>query len=149
MVDSFVGANKDSGNNGLLLSVIMLCSIFIFGGIMTFLRAVLFTIAGERVVLRLRKRLFARIMEQEVAFFDEHRTGELVSRLADDCSVLQSTVTSNVSMALRQIIQLLGSLVVIIAISWRLTLVMLAVVPVVTVGAVRYGRYGSFPSENI
>ena len=74
------------------------------------------------------------------AFFDENRTGELVNRLADDCSVLQSTVTSNVSMALRQLLQLLGSLAIIFFISWRLTLVMLAVVPVVTVGAVRYGR---------
>ena len=173
MVDSFVTADHDEGRANLLSSVLTLFSVFVFGGLMTFLRAALFTIAGERVVLRLRKRLFASILEQDIAFFDETRTGELINRLADDCSVLQSTVTSNVSMALRQLLQvstrkassfasprhasagrgahdaarrapppaqLFGSLVIIFFISWRLTLVMLAVVPIVTVGAVRYGR---------
>ncbi len=145
MVDSFVSENRDEGRANLLSSILILFAVFVFGGLMTFLRAALFTIAGERVVLRLRKRLFACILEQDIAFFDETRTGELVNRLADDCSVLQSTVTSNVSMALRQLLQLLGSIIIIFFISWRLTLVMLSVVPIVTIGAVRYGRSASPP----
>jgi hypothetical protein len=55
--------------------------------------------------------------------------------------VLQSAATVDVSMTLRYIIQIIGSVVVLFTLSWSLTLVMLAVVPVVAVGAVAYGRF--------
>lgn len=104
------------------------------------LRYMFFTRSGERVVARLRKDLYASILRQEVAFFDERKTGELTSRLASDTSVLQNAVSVNVSMALRNIATALGALVLIWVISWRLTLVMLAVVPPIAFGAVIYGR---------
>lgn len=104
------------------------------------LRYMFFTRSGERVVARLRKNLYASILRQEVAFFDERKTGELTSRLASDTSVLQNAVSVNVSMALRNIATALGALVLIWVISWRLTLVMLAVVPPIAFGAVIYGR---------
>ena len=104
------------------------------------LRYMFFTRSGERVVARLRKNLYASILRQEVAFFDERKTGELTSRLASDTSVLQNAVSVNVSMALRNIATALGALVLIWVISWRLTLVMLAVVPPIAFGAVMYGR---------
>ena len=69
VVDSFVSEDRTEGRASLLSSVLILFAIFIFGGLMTFLRATLFTIAGERVVLRLRKRLFARILEQDMCVF--------------------------------------------------------------------------------
>ena len=56
--------------------------IFFFQAVATSLRYILFTVSGERVVARLRADLFASLMSQEVAFFDERRTGELVNRLA-------------------------------------------------------------------
>jgi len=61
----------------------------------------LFTLAGERVVARLRKALFAQIISLEIAFFDESQTGELLNRLSSDTAVLQDAVTVNVSMGLR------------------------------------------------
>jgi ABC transporter fused permease/ATP-binding protein len=104
------------------------------------LRYYLFTTAGERVVMRLRQDLFASLMSQEVAFFDERKTGELTNRLASDTTVLQSTVSVNVSMALRNAAQALGGIALLFYTSPTLTLVMLAVVPPVAVGAVAYGR---------
>lgn len=104
------------------------------------LRYMFFTRSGERVVARLRKDLYASILKQEVAFFDERKTGELTSRLASDTSVLQNAVSVNVSMGLRNIATALGALILIWVISWRLTLVMLAVVPPIAFGAVIYGR---------
>lgn len=104
------------------------------------IRARSFGVAGERVVTRLRKDLYRSILEQEVAFFDERRTGELTSRLASDTAVLQSAVSANVSMGLRHLATALGGIVFLFFTSARLAFVMLAVVPAIAVGAVIYGR---------
>jgi ABC transporter fused permease/ATP-binding protein len=104
------------------------------------LRYTLFTITGERVVARLREHLFQRLMEQDIAFFDESRTGELTNRLASDTTVLQNTVSVNVSMGLRFIASIIGGVAFLVYTSPVLTLVMLSVVPPVALGAVAYGR---------
>jgi len=104
------------------------------------IRYVLFTTAGERIVARLRTRLFEKIMAQDIAFFDERKTGELTSRLASDTTVLQSAVSVNISMALRFAASVVGGIAFLLYTSPRLTLLMLSVVPPVALGAVAYGR---------
>jgi ABC transporter fused permease/ATP-binding protein len=113
--------------------------LFFAGGIFTAMRSYLFTVAGERVVARLRQALYSSLISQEIGFFDEHRTGELTNRLASDTTVLQNTVTVNLSMLLRYAIMSVGALSILAWTSWRLTLVMLAVVPIVAIGARVYG----------
>jgi ABC transporter fused permease/ATP-binding protein len=103
-------------------------------------RHLLFSLAGERGVRRVRERLYRSLLAQEIAFFDGSRTGELVSRLGTDCAAIQSLVAANVSMAFRHVITALGALVLLFVTSGRLTLVMLLVVPPVAIGAVAYGR---------
>jgi ABC transporter fused permease/ATP-binding protein len=103
-------------------------------------RYALFSIAGERVVTRLRERLYRSILDQEIAFFDARRTGELTSRLSSDTAVLQNAVSVNVSMGLRNVAQALGGVGFLVYTSPRLTALMLAVVPAVALGAVTYGR---------
>ncbi|WP_434048931.1 MULTISPECIES: ABC transporter ATP-binding protein [Sorangium] len=105
------------------------------------LHYVLFSTAGERIVARLRAQLFEHFLRQEVAFFDEHRTGELTSRLASDTMVLQGAVSANVSMALRFAASVIGGVAFLLVTSPRLTLLMLAVVPLVALGSVSYGRH--------
>ncbi|KYF93964.1 ABC transporter permease [Sorangium cellulosum] len=104
------------------------------------LRYVLFTTAGERVVARLRASLFDHVLRQEMAFFDDHRTGELTSRLASDTTVLQNAVSVHISMALRLGVSVVGGLGFLVYTSPRLTLLMLSVIPPVLLGAVIYGR---------
>jgi ABC transporter fused permease/ATP-binding protein len=104
------------------------------------LRMHLFTVAGERIVARLRKALYGRLLAQEVAFFDERRTGELVSRLASDTTVLQTTVTVNASMALRNVVLIAGGLALMFLTSPSLSLLMLALVPPIALGAIVVGR---------
>ncbi|MEZ4314206.1 MAG: ABC transporter transmembrane domain-containing protein [Polyangiaceae bacterium] len=104
------------------------------------IRYSLFTIAGERIVTRLRATLFASLMEQDIAFFDERKTGELTNRLASDTTVLQNTVSVNISMGLRFVVSIIGGVGFLLYTSPRLTLVMLGIVPPVALGAVAYGR---------
>jgi ATP-binding cassette subfamily B protein len=103
-------------------------------------RHLLFSLAGERGVRRVRERLYASLIAQEVGFFDASRTGELVSRLGTDCATLQNLVSAQVSMTFRHVIIALGGLALLFVTSPRLTVVMLLVVPPVAVGGVAYGR---------
>jgi ATP-binding cassette subfamily B protein len=121
-------------------TLLWLLVVFAAVGVLGFARAALFTLAGERVVARLRRQLFARVIEQEIAFFDTQRTGDLISRLSADTGLVQNAVTVNVSMGLRYAVQALGAVAVLWWTSPRLTLVMLAVVPVIAVGAVAFAR---------
>jgi ABC transporter fused permease/ATP-binding protein len=106
----------------------------------SFARAYFFTLAGERVVARLRQRLYGSLIRQEVGFFDAERTGELVSRLGSDTAVLQNSVTVNVSMALRFALQTIGSVIILFFMNWRLSMVMVAVVPVLAIGIAVFAR---------
>jgi len=103
-------------------------------------RAILFSLAGERGVRRVREHLFRSLVSQEVAFFDEARTGDLVSRIGTDSASLQGLLSANLSMALRHAITALGALALLFVTSARLTAVMLLVVPPVAIGSVIYGR---------
>jgi ABC-type multidrug transport system fused ATPase/permease subunit len=93
----------------------------------------------RRVVYRLRRNIFDSIIKQEIGFFDETRTGELTNRLSSDTQVLQNAVTVNISMLLRFILQIFGSLVVMFYLEVTLTLVLMAVVPVIVLIAKLYG----------
>jgi ATP-binding cassette subfamily B protein len=114
--------------------------VFLVQAIFGAARSWLFTLAGERVVARLRKDLFARVLNQDVGFFDTSRTGELLNRLAADTTVLQNTVTVNVSMLLRFGVMLIGGVGMLTWMSPQLTLIAMAVVPVVAAAASLLGR---------
>lgn len=93
----------------------------------------------RRVVYRLRRDIFNAIIKQEIGFFDDNRTGELTNRLSSDTQVLQNAVTINISMLLRFILQIFGSLVVMFYLEVTLTLVLMVVVPVIVLIAKQYG----------
>ena len=119
----------------------ILLVLFAGTAVLTAVRMYLFTIAGERIVTRLRQRLFQSIVGQEIGFFDTHRTGELTNRLAADTTVVQNTATVNISMFLRYALTSVGAIAILAWTSWKLTLVMLALVPVAVIGGLFYGRW--------
>ena len=121
-------------------AALIMAAIFAVQGLAGALRFVLFSVAGERVVNRLRGDLFSALLGQETAFFDAQRTGELTSRLSSDTTVLQQAVSANISMGLRNLVSVLGGLGLLLWTSPRLTLMMLLVVPPVALTAVSYGR---------
>jgi ATP-binding cassette subfamily B protein len=147
VIDGAVGAGRGSGSSpgapGIEIvdrAALAMAALAVVQGVAIALRYRLFALAGERAVMRLRRELYGAILDQEVAFFDERRTGELTSRLASDSGVLQNAVSVNVSMALRHLASAVGATGFLFYTSPRLTLLMLAVVPPVAVGAVAYGR---------
>ncbi|MEP7120253.1 MAG: ABC transporter transmembrane domain-containing protein, partial [Byssovorax sp.] len=138
IVDQSIGDGKSV--TALDHAALGLLGVFFIQAVAGALRSALFTIAGERVVTRLRSDLFARLIEQEIAFFDATKTGELTNRLSADTTVLQNTVSVNISMGLRFAASVVGGIGCLFYTSRVLTLVMLSVVPPVALGAVAYGR---------
>ena len=81
----------DGINHYMMLAII----ITIVGIIAGFIRATIQGVIGERVVARLRCKLYKQILMQEIGFFDTHKSGELVSRLGSDTTLLQSVVSES------------------------------------------------------
>ncbi|WCJ25569.1 ABC transporter B family member 27 [Euphorbia peplus] len=121
-----------------ILSIVL---IVLIGSVCTALRAWLFSSASERVVARLRKNLFGHLINQEIAFFDVTRTGELLSRLSEDTQVIKNAATTNLSEALRNVTTALIGVVFMFSSSWKLTLLALVVVPIISVAVKKFGRY--------
>ncbi len=120
--------------------VLALFTAFIFQAVTSSIRYYLFTLSGERIVLRLRQRLYETILRQDVSFFDFNRTGELMSRLASDCTTLQNTVSVNVSQGLRNLGQVIGGFGFMFYTSWKLSAMMLVLIPPVAFSAALFGK---------
>lgn len=124
--------------NKTILGILL---IVIIGSICTALRAWLFSSASERIVATLRKNLFTHLINQEIAFFDVTRTGELLSRLSEDTQIIKNAATSNVSEILRNLSTAFIGLGFMFATSWNLTLLALVVVPLISIAVRQVGRY--------
>ena len=96
--------------------------LFLISGISSFFRGWLFTLIGERIVWRIRQELFQSIVKQDIKFFDENKTGELMNRLSSDTAKIQSCLSVNISEGLRSSGQVLLSIVLLSVTSWKLTL---------------------------
>jgi subfamily B ATP-binding cassette protein MsbA len=133
---AFVQANLTLLNRvtGLLVLIFLVQAVLGFG------QSYLISWVGERVVANLRQTLYAHLHAMPLRFFAASRVGELISRLGSDVTTIQEAVTSTLLSLLSQIIVFVGGIVIILLMAWRLTLVMLAIVPVAVLGMIFLGR---------
>ncbi|MGA9772065.1 MAG: ABC transporter transmembrane domain-containing protein [Blastocatellia bacterium] len=122
------------------LAVLTIC-LFAIQAAFSFLRAYLLSYTGERIVADVRTQLYTHLTSLPVSFFASRRIGELTSRMASDVGVIQTVTTSSVTELLRTCLVLTGGIAIIAFTNLRLTLMMLAVVPIVIISAQFYGRY--------
>lgn len=95
---------------------------------------------GERIVADIRVQVYTHLQKLSLQFYADHRTGEIVSRLTNDVSLLQAAVTNNLVALLRQLLTLIGGAIFLFILDWRLTLIILAGIPIVTLTMVTLGR---------
>ena len=119
---------------------IALVVIFTVQAVLNYVQAYLLSAVGERSVAGLRNELFARLLEMPPGFFAERRTGELTSRLTSDIGLLQGVLSHQISEFARQILSLVGGVVLLTWLQPRLTLTALAVSPLVVGSAIYFGR---------
>lgn len=106
----------------------------------TFIRFYLVSWLGERVSADLRKAVFDNLISLHPGFFETNRSGEIMSRLTTDTSLLQTIIGSSFSMALRSSLTLIGALVMMFITNLKLSLIITASVPLVLLPILFYGR---------
>ena len=109
-------------------------------GVFAALRFYLVTWLGERVVADVRSDIYARVIRMDPTFFEVTRTGEVLSRLTTDTTLVQSIAGVNLSITLRSTIQLIGALVLLIATSPSLAGMILIGIPLVMGPIIVFGR---------
>jgi len=131
----------DRDSHKLNRLALLLVAVFASQAAFSFLRTYLLSYTGVRIVADVRTQVYNHLTGLPVAFFANRRVGELTSRLASDVSVVQTATTGSVTELLRLSLMLVGGVTIIFITNTRLTLLMLAIVPVVIVAAHFYGRY--------
>ncbi len=118
-----------------LVGILFLQSIF------SFFRLSLFVNFTENTLANIRLALYSNLIKLPMTFFSQKRVGELNSRISSDITQIQDTLTTTIAEFLRQFILIIGGVALLAFISIKLTLIMLAVVPLVAVAAVIFGRF--------
>jgi subfamily B ATP-binding cassette protein MsbA len=96
---------------------------------------------GEKIVVDLRRQLYQHLQQLSLGFFVRRRVGELISRLSSDVTVMRTVLTGNLSTLLQQGIIMIGSIVIMLAINWRLSLFILGLTPVIGLLGAAFGMF--------
>ena len=122
-----------SNTHALKQALVVVIAVVVFGSIATYFRFYWMVWLGERVCADIRKALFAHLVTLTPSFFENTRTGEIISRFTSDTTLLQSVVGTGVSMALRSIVMFIGALVLMSITSPILTLLVFIAVPLMLI----------------
>jgi ATP-binding cassette subfamily B protein len=131
-------ANSDAGALDSALFMLLALSLIMAAG--TFARFYFVSWLGERVVADLRQAVFDHVLSLHTGFFETTKTGEVLSRLTTDTTLLQSVIGSSASIALRNMLNLMGGIIMLFITNPSLTAMVLLVVPVVVVPILVFGR---------
>ena len=136
MVDNF---NVDESNllDQYFAMAIVVVALLAFG---TGMRYALVTRLGERVVTDIRKAVFGRVINMSPAFYDNILTGEVLSRITTDTTLILSVIGASVSIALRNMLIFAGGLTMLLLTSVKLTGLLLLIVPIVALPILTLGR---------
>jgi ABC-type branched-subunit amino acid transport system ATPase component len=115
--------------------------LFIVQAVFSFLRISIYVRVTEDMTLGLRKDLFKSVTGQSLNFFGQNRTGEIISRFSADIAQIQDTFTTNIAMFIRQILIMIGGLILIFTTSTHLAFYMLLSIPPIIVIALFFGKF--------
>ncbi len=137
LLDSVTKAKSFAPLNNLAL---LLVGIFLLQAAFTSVQSYVLSYIGEHIVYDLRTSLYNQLQKLSLSFYSSRRVGDIVSRLSSDVTQMRTMLTNNVTGFLSQVITLVGAVVIVLTMNARLTLFILALVPVLIAVA---GLFGS------
>ena len=149
LMGMLVDCVKNKNNAEANIIALSLVGILLFQSLFSFFRLSLFVNFTENTLANLRLALYSNLIKLPMSFFSQKRVGELNSRIGSDITQIQDTLTSTIAEFLRQFILIIGGVILLATQSLKLTLMMLAVVPLVAVAAVVFGRFIRKYSKNV
>ena len=137
LVDKGLG----SGDPAMLDRAVMVALFLaLFVGIGSYLRILLVNQVAERVMADIRAAIYGHVLYLATGWFEAARTGDILSRLNADTAVVQTTLATTLSMAVRNVILLFGGLVLVVLASARMSLVVAVIVPIVVIPLIILAR---------
>jgi subfamily B ATP-binding cassette protein MsbA len=129
------------GDRSLLDRIaLLLLGLFTIQAVLNYVQTYYLSATGERAVAGIRQELFEKLLEMPPGFFADRRTGELTSRLTTDVGLLQGVLSHQIAEFSRQVLALVGGVVLLTLMQPRLTFTALGIVPIVVGSAVIFGR---------
>lgn len=140
VIGGVVDSVLKEGNAGLLDQItIGLLLVFLVRSITSLLENYNLNYIGEKMVTDMRRQVYNHLQILSLDFFAARRVGELVSRLSNDVTIMRSALTSNVNVLLQQTLIMIGAIIVMLSLNWRLTLFILALTPIIVALAAAFG----------
>ncbi|MEL6406129.1 MAG: ABC transporter transmembrane domain-containing protein [Chloroflexota bacterium] len=119
----------------------VLIAVFLLRSITTFIETYNLNYVGERIVVDIRKELYAHLQTMSLKFYTNRRVGELVSRISSDVTVMRTALTNNLTTLLQQTLILVGSVVIMFVINVRLSSFILVMIPIISIVVMVFGYY--------
>ena len=135
------GISKAPNTEALEKVAVYFVYLFIIQAVFSFGRIAIYVRVTEDMTYGLRTDLFKSVISQSMTFHSQHRVGELLSRFSADIAQIQDAFTTNLAMFLRQILVLVGGVVVLFITSTKLAVLMLATLPAIIIIALVFGRF--------
>ena len=126
--------------NGLNFAVTFIMGAAVLMAVGTYVRFYLISWLGERVSADIRTAVFSHIVGLHPSFFEANRSGDIMSRLTADTTLLQSIIGSSFSIALRSVISFFGALIMLVFTNAKLSLIVLIATPVIFLPILYFGR---------
>ncbi len=141
-----LGQLVDAGTQGHLTESInraglLLVGVLVAQAVFSFFRIMLFVNVTEKTLAALRQHIYNHLIRLPMKFFLQRRVGELSSRISSDISLLQETFTTTIAEFIRQVIIIVGGVILLMSTSFKLTVFMLAVLPVIVLVAIFFGKF--------
>ncbi|MDD2316096.1 MAG: lipid A export permease/ATP-binding protein MsbA [Desulfobacterales bacterium] len=124
----------------LRLMPIVVVVVFFLRGLGDYGQEYYMNYVGQRIIKDLRDRLYERVMDLPLSFFQQERTGVLMSRITNDVNVIRSMVSTAVTSIVRHFFTILGLIVVVLYRDWKLALCALVILPIAFFPVVEFGR---------
>ena len=137
LVDEGLGKRDPALLDRAVMATAMIAVVLAFG---SYLRTSMVNKIGEMVLADIRRAIFGHAITLSAGWFENARTGDVLSRITTDTSIVQTVMTSTLSMAARNFLLLIGGLVMVVLSSPKMSLVMLIVVPLVMLPLIFMGR---------
>ncbi|MED3571147.1 ABC transporter ATP-binding protein [Cytobacillus praedii] len=110
--------------------IILLAAAFIIQTVSSGFSFYFMTYIGEAIVASIRKRLWEQVLSLPIPFFDQHQSGETMSRVTQDTNIVKNLITQHLITFLTGLISIIGSIIILLLIDWKMTLIMIISVPI-------------------
>ena len=137
IIDDVLAAKNLVALNWIALGILVL---FFLRGVFSYIQGYLMSYIANRVIIDIRNEVYARVQRLSLRFFDTRKTGSLMSRLTNDIGALQTAIVDNFVNIVKESVILIGSLVGMVILHWRLRLLCIIIVPLFSITIKYFGR---------